>query len=342
MKREPCSPRVREVIVIGAGGIGVVLAGALVRAAWKVTMVEVNERKLEAGRRDGIEVNGSRHKNLGFTSFAQWTASDDAIVLLCTKTYDNPAVLARIPRRHLLVPIQNGFDPALDESNHPFEGIASFVSKCELDRPSARITRKGTLYLGGRRPLAGVERQVLENLAAGLRAGGWKRVRIVDSIDAYKSAKLMYNAAISPLAAVAGIDNEELLADPLAQRLFFALLRENYAILRLSGAPLARIGPFHPAVVDRILSIPILARILALLFRPGLRGTYCSMTSDMGTGRTEIAAFNGHLKNLARGMECPVNNAVLELMKTMNNEKRSPSREILSELRHALGMGGNP
>jgi hypothetical protein len=45
--------------------------------------------------------------------------------LLCTKTYDNPVVLARIPLRHLLVPIQNGFDPVLNELNHPFEGIAS-------------------------------------------------------------------------------------------------------------------------------------------------------------------------------------------------------------------------
>jgi 2-dehydropantoate 2-reductase len=341
-KREHSSPRVREVIVIGSGGIGVVLGGALARADWKVTMVDVNECKLEAGRRDGIEVNGIRQENLDFKSFAQWTPTDDALLLLCTKTYDNPAVLARIRQRKLLVPIQNGFDPVLNKSSHPFEGIASFVSKCEPDRPSARITRKGTLHLGGRRPLVSSERGVLESLAAGLRAGGFKRVRIVNSIGAYKSAKLMYNAAISPLAAAAGIDNEQLLVDPLARGLFFALLRENYAILRSSGARLARIGPFHPAVVDRILSVPTLARIFAFLFRPGLRGTYCSMASDMGTGRTEIAAFNGHLKNLARGMACPINNAVLELMKTMNAEKRSPSRETLSELQYALGMGGTP
>jgi hypothetical protein len=62
-------------------------------------------------------------------------------------------VLARIPLRHLLVPIQNGFDPVLNELNHPFEGIASFVSQCEANRPSTRITRIGELYLGGRRRL---------------------------------------------------------------------------------------------------------------------------------------------------------------------------------------------
>jgi 2-dehydropantoate 2-reductase len=170
-----------------------------------------------------------------------------AILLLCTKTYDNPAVLARIARRHLFVPIQNGFDPILNESSRPFEGIASFISNCEPNSPSVRITRNGTLHLGGRRPLASSERKVLENLADRLRAGELKQVKIVDSIGPYKSTKLMYNAAISPLAAAAGTDNEGLLADPLAQRLFFASLRENYAILRLSGIRLARIGPFHPA-----------------------------------------------------------------------------------------------
>lgn len=337
-QRVPCSHGMRNVVVIGAGGVGVVLGGALAKGGWNVTMVDVNEAKLEAGRRDGVRVNGVRQRNLSFTPFAHWTQPDDAILLLCTKTYDNPAVLARISRRHLLVPIQNGFDPVLNDSTHPFEGIASFVSQCEPDRPSATITRKGTLHLGGRRPLRNAERQVLESLAAGLRAGEWKRVRIVNSIGGYKSTKLLYNAAISPLAAAAGIDNEALLADSLAQRLFFALLRENYAILRLSGTRLARIGPFHPAVVDRILSVPILAQILALLFRPGLRGTYCSMTSDMGTGRTEVDAYNGHLKTLARNMACPINTAVLELINKMNEEKRCPSREILSELRSTIGI----
>jgi 2-dehydropantoate 2-reductase len=304
-------------------------------------MVEINDAKVNTGRQNGIEVDGVRERNVHFTSFSEWTPDEQAILLLCTKTYDNPAVLSRIPRRQLLIPIQNGFDPMLNKSSHPFEGIASFVSQGAVDRPSTRITRKGELYLGGRRPLDHLERKVLDHLATELRRGGMDRVTTVDLIGAYKSAKLMYNAAISPLAAAAGIDNGELLSDTLAQRLFFALLRENYAILRRSGAPLARIGPFHPKVVNWILSLPGLARMLAHFFRPGLRGTYCSMAPDMGTGRSEIGAYNGYLKQLAQGVACPINTAVLELMKAMNEQKRPPSREILAELGSRLGMGGN-
>ena len=274
------------------------------------------------------------------TSVSGWTPPESAILLLCTKTYDNPAVLARLPRRERLVPVQNGFDAALDESSHPFEGIASFVSQCEPNRPATRITRPGELYLGGRRPLAADERQVVENLAEGFRRGGLKQVRAVDLTAPYKFSKLMYNAAISPLAAGAGVDNGELLRDPLAQRLFFALLRENYRILHRRGVPLARIGPFHPRVVDRILRLPGLARLLARFFRPGLRGTYCSMAPDMGTGRTEIAAYNGYLKALAKEIACPINDAVLEMMRAMHEKRLPPRREVLAELGQTLAMGG--
>jgi hypothetical protein len=52
----------------------------------------------------------------------------------------------------------------------------------------------GELYLGGRRRLATHERNVLENLAAGFRRGGWNQVTTVALIGAYKSTKLMYNA----------------------------------------------------------------------------------------------------------------------------------------------------
>ena len=305
-------------------------------------MVEVHPGKLDAGRRDGVSVDGVSERRLRFSAFKDWIPPAHAVVHLCTKTYDNAAVLTRLTSREQLVPVQNGFDPTLDASAHPYEGIASFVSQCERDRPATRITRPGELYLGGRRLLTADESARLDELAAALTRGGLPQVRRVDLIGPYKSSKLMYNAAISPLASAAGVDNGQLLSDPLAQRLFFALLRENYAILRRGGVELARIGPFHPRVVDRILSVPGLARLLARRFRPGLEGTYCSMSPDIGTGRTEIAAYNGHLKWLAQGVDCPINTAVLALISTMHAKNLPPSRDRLVELWSALGKGGVP
>ena len=331
---------VKKAHVVGAGGIGVALAWALARAGWEVTVVEADLRKLDAGRRDGLAVDGIYERRADFCAFEGWTAPEDGIVLLCTKTYDNAAVLARVRARHWLVPVQNGFDPLLNASEHPCEGIASFVSQCERERPATRITRPGELFFGGRRPLQAEERNVLDNLADGLRRGGRKPVRVVERIEPYKASKLMYNAAISPLAASAGLDNGQLLSDPTARDLFFALLKENYFILHRRGVPLARVGPFPPWLVNRILRLPGLAQALAHFFRPGLEGTYCSMAPDIGTGRTEIAAYNGHLKRLAGDDSAPVNTAVLDLMTRMQERSLPPCHARLSELRDALGVGG--
>ncbi len=326
--------------VIGAGGIGVALGWALARAGSSVTMVEASAEKVRAGRHDGLSVDGVSQRDVRFELFDDWTPPAGAILLLCTKTYDNAAALARMPERRLLIPVQNGFDPALEASGHPFEGIASFVSQCEPGRPATRITRDGELYLGGRRALTPAERDTIRALAGTLRQGGLRRVKLVETTNPYKWSKLMYNAAISPLAASAGIDNGELLGDPLARRLFFALLRENYSILHRIGVPLARIGPFHPRVVNRILRAPGLAGLLARGFRPGLKGTYCSMVPDMGTGRTEIAAYNGYLISLAQGVGCPINSAVVAMMNSMNAQPRPPRRARLVELEATLAVGG--
>jgi hypothetical protein len=46
-------------------------------------------------------------------------------------------------------------------------------------------------------------------------------------------------------------------------------------------------------------------------------------------------------KRPARGVTCPVNAAILELMNVVNDQKRSPSREILTDWVVRFGMGGS-
>jgi 2-dehydropantoate 2-reductase len=142
----------------------------------------------------------------------------------------------------------------------------------------------------------------------------------------------MYNAAISPLAAAAGIDNGQLLSVPRARRLFFAQLRENYAILHGAGVPLGKVGPFHPDTVSRILRRLTLANALAWAFYPSLKGTYCSMSGDLPAGRTEIEYYNRHLIDLAGDRPCPHNRRVYELVKRMERERLRPGLHVLDDL----------
>ena len=324
--------------IIGAGGIGCAVGYALRSAGVPITFVEANPRKVEAGRCDGVKVGDRPAIPAEFVHFEGWQPQPGADVLLCTKCYDNDAVLAKLPPDVNLTPIQNGFDSSLDVLGHEWEGIASFVSECEPDRPHTRITRPGKLHIGPRMFSRDAESAERSAPLRGLRVAA-KRERLfpmmlVSAIAPIKYAKLMYNSAISPLAAAAGIDNGQLLSVPAARRLFFALLQENYCILAAAGIELGTVGPFHPRTVVWILRRKWLAGLLAKAFEPSLRGTYCSMAGEIQKGRTEIDNYNGHLIRLAEktGTPSPLNRAVYDLVVRMTAERETPSLEMLTEL----------
>ena len=244
--------------ILGAGGIGIAAGACLARAGWNVTMVDSNAKKIEAGKRDGMSVDGQIETHAKFVSFHEWAPPANEPILLCVKTFDNAPVLQRIANMEHVVPIQNGFDSQLELLDHPAEAIASFVSECDADQPVTRITRAGALHIGARSSINTQQQERIQTLAHALAQGQLFPVENVPNILPFKATKLMYNAAISPLAASAGVDNAQLLINPLAQKMFFALLRENYSILKNAGLEMQTIGPFHPDTVMRILRTPML------------------------------------------------------------------------------------
>lgn len=331
----------KPIHILGIGGIGAALGWALAQGGYSVVLIDNHSSKIAQGRKNGITVVGLGTQQIPTVAFDDWIPPNEGFILLCTKTYDNPAVLARLPEDAFLVPIQNGFDPELEQRDHACEGIASFVSECQRDRPVTRITRPGSLHIGARRSITVDEQAEIISLASALGKAKLFPVELVPDIRPYKATKLMYNAAISPLAAMAGVDNGELLTGQLAKALFFALLLENYAILQHAKIPLARIGPFHPDTVSLILRTPWLPALMAMFFRPSLRGTYCSMAPDIHAEhpRTEIDAYTGHLIRLAGKFSCPLNRATFALIEKITSEGLKPQYQHLQDLADNLPEG---
>lgn len=319
----------RPLHIIGAGGIGVALGYALARNGCDVHMIESESDKCEYGRQHGMVVEGYDAIKVPFISFDEWVSDEDALVLLCTKTFDNAEVLKKCGNREKIIPVQNGYDLVLDANPHFGEGIASFVSECERERPYTRITREGEFHLGPRRAVNENEKALLSELTAMLTGTPLFNLEAVDDVLPYKATKLMYNAAISPLAASAGVDNSTLLSDKLAKRYFFKLILENYAIIKNADKPMATIGPFHPDTVSKILKTPGLPEVMAIFFKPSLRGTYCSMAPDMGTEHTEINAYNGYLVDLAGDFPCPYNRAAVGMVNTITEQRLQPDYKHL-------------
>jgi 2-dehydropantoate 2-reductase len=317
------------ITIVGAGGIGCAVGYAFAAAGAAVTFVDADAAKVDHGRRAGVAVDRRPPLPAAFVHFDDWRPGPGEAVWLCTKCYDNAAVLDRLPTGVTVVPVQNGFDPHLDAFGHAAEGIASFVSDCLPHRAHTRITRRGKLHLGRR---GDGDEPRLGRWADLLRRAGLFRVKPVPDIRPYKHTKLMYNAAISPLAAAAGLDNGQLLALPRARRLFFRLLQENYTVLTAAGLPLGTVGPLRPRTVAAILRRPALAGALAWAFYPGLRGSYCSMARDIPTGRTEVEHYNGHLLRVAAGRPCPLNRRVYDLLKRLERRREVPGVAVLQEL----------
>jgi 2-dehydropantoate 2-reductase len=321
-----------DVFVVGAGGIGCAVGYALRAGDLEITFVESDAQKVEWGNRYGVGLDRQPFLPARFLHFEEWHPPEESIVLLCTKCFDNATVLARLPSSVSVVPIQNGFDRSLIKHS-AMEGISSFVSECLPKRTHTQITRDGDLHIGRWGGNEGdLPPPTMERLIRALDRHGRFRVKRVADVLPYKYSKVMYNAAISPLAAVAGLDNGQLLTIRKARKLFFQLLRENYGILKTAGVPLGVVGPFHPDTVDRILRLPLIARIMAWPFSLSLRNTYCSMSGDIPTGRTEIDYFNGHLIELAGNRDIPLNRLAYDLVKRMAKERATPAPHWLNEL----------
>jgi 2-dehydropantoate 2-reductase len=320
------------VTVVGAGGIGCALGHALCSGGIDVTFVETDEVKLAWGREYGVAVDEDPAQRARFLHFDQWRPKAEDLVFLCTKCYDNRAILDRIPYDLKLIPVQNGFDPQL-VGRVEIEGIASFVTECISKRTHTRITRPGDLHIGfSTSALQGKIPEKVEDCIGVLEQHGRFSVQRVSEVLPFKNTKLLYNAAISPIAAIAGLDNGELLTIPKARKLFFGLIAENYRILKSTGAPLAKIGPFHPDTVAVLLRMPLLARMLAIPFSRTLRGTYCSMAGDLPNGPTEIENYNGHLLELAGDRQVPLNREIYALARYVEQNGLQPGITWLSEL----------
>ena len=328
-----------EIFVVGAGGIGCAVGHALCAGGVEVTFVEAARAKVAWGNEHGVGLDDRPRLPARFVPFDGWSPPESAIVLLTTKCFDNDVVLARLPDSVAVMPIQNGFHRGLMERS-AIEGIASFVSEGRDGQTHTDITRQGDLHVGRwggshGRPLPAAMEPLLEVLE---RHGAFRVQRVADVLP-YKYSKLMYNAAIAPLAAVAGLDNSRLLTLPKARRLFFRMLRENYRVLTAAGVTLGVIGPFHPDTVDRILRLPVIARVMAWPFARSLRNTYCSMSGDIQKGRTEIDYYNGHLIEIAGDRDMPLNRRALELVRRMAKARATPALTWLDEL---LAPEGEP
>jgi 2-dehydropantoate 2-reductase len=227
------------------------------------------------------------------------TGSDFAnlrALLIAVKTYDTQTALAPLreflPRATPLVSLQNGLVQVaqIDAALGPGRPIALAPTTEAAWRDAAGYRRvgRGSTCLGWATGRAGTGD--LDALADVFRSARLA-VEIVAPVEPYLWAKVVVNASLNPVAALAGRPNGFVLDDAGARERLGLLAAEACAVARAEGIAL----PF----ADPAAFVLDVARATA--------ANRCSLLADLERGgATEIDAINGEIVRRAGRLGVPV------------------------------------
>jgi 2-dehydropantoate 2-reductase len=217
-------------------------------------------------------------------------------LIVAVKSYDTVTALrplrARLPLSTPLVSVQNGLDQVSDIEEALGDGrpIVLAPTTEAATRVVGGIARagRGLTRLGWAAGHAGTDE--LDALLETFRAAGL-RVELALPIEPHVWAKLVVNAALNPVAALARQPNGFVLDNEPAKLRLGALAQEAARVAAAEGIPL----PF----ADPVAFVLDVARLTA--------ANRCSLLQDLERGApTEIEAINGALVRLARRNGVPV------------------------------------
>ncbi len=282
---------VDSIAILGPGGVGGFLAGALRRAGVRVTVI-ARERTAELIERDGIRVQSAR---LGeFVARPHASAVLDApvdILFVATKATGLAESLTRIELAPaLVVPLLNGLDHLALLREHFGPGrVCAGTIRIDSDRPSpGRIVHKSPLLLvevAAEDPAVAVK---LPPLIAALERAEVP-ARIGSSEQQVMWSKLVRLNALASTTSVSGRQIGFIRRDPQWRAALAACIEEGAAVANADGAsidaaaPLAELDAAHATLGS-------------------------SMQRDLEAGRTpELDAIQGSvLRAAARlGLQCP-------------------------------------
>ena len=296
----------QHVAVIGPGAVGLCLAVRLAQAADGPAVTLVDRDADRARRLSGRAIRlladaGDLQARLPVV-LAPETPPD--LVFLATKAHQ-AAEAARAAKDWIggapLVTLQNGLGVAADVA----DVLANTPVVVGVTYQAANVVAEGVVHhaanimthLGyeGRAPDATV------GAVAGVLQGAHVPARVEADMTPVVWRKLVVNAAINPVAALAGVRNGDVAERPVLARLARLLAKETEAVARAAGVDLGEEDGAEAALAA--------ARATA--------ANRCSMLQDLEAGRpTEIDYLNGAVALQAKALNVPaeVNHAVAALI----------------------------
>ena len=287
-----------KIVIIGPGAMGSLLAG-LLASAHEVHILDKHPARAAQIMQQGLQIedqHGRRRIPIRVTTHAVTLAGAD-LVIVCVKAFDTGSVLPALTllaaSHTQVLTLQNGLG-----------NVEQLLTILPASRVFAGVTAHGATLLGtGHVRHAGsgpttvssphAHQRAIKKLAHGLSAAGLATEPAPEILPVLWS-KLVINAAIGPVSALAGVPNGQLLELRSWRDLLRAAALESAAVAERQGIRL-----LYP---DPVAAVEEVCRRTATNFS--------SMLQDVRRGgRTEIDAINGAIIRAAAALDLatPVN-----------------------------------
>lgn len=264
----------RRIAVVGAGGVGGLLAAMLARAGHAVHVVARGAAVQAIGERGIVTRGPDGEHTVAVAQVAEDAAAIGAVdvVLVTVKTWQLAALAPRlvplIGPRTLVIPLQNGVEaseglaPALGDA-HVLGAVCRVISWIERPGEVRWMGMRPSLTIGARHAVSNAPAApdasaasdaraapdvpaasdapaapaAIEACAAALRAGGIE-VLVSDTIERARWLKFLFIAAYSAVGAVARVPLGALRADLTIRARLESVMREVAAVAAARGVAL--------------------------------------------------------------------------------------------------------
>jgi len=300
-----------EILVFGAGAMGSLIGGLLsIREPVLLVGRKENVRAIEA---HGLRITGKTTRLVHPRAATRVPAgAHPDLVIVATKAYDTAAAMTRLKAftdSAVFLTLQNGLDNPVIIARTARRVIAgttahgvTFLAPGEIRHAGIGDTTVGAWEGVGRRDVIRV-RDLLDE--AGIRT------QVADDIASELWAKVVVNASINPIAALAGVPNGRLVQDRDLAVLMDAVGREALAVALADGA--------HLDSEDVLRRTRLIARRTA--------ANRASMLQDLDRHRrTEVDAITGAVLRAAarHRLEVPLNRALYALVRARESGDARP------------------
>lgn len=334
-----------RILLVGAGAVGSIVGGALVRSGYDVTFADEWQDNINALNKDGLKitgVNGEKKISVKAIHFNEINTlkNKPQLVFISVKNYDTEKILGLISplikRGTVIISTQNGINEETIALKFGSEHVLGAVTELSgyMAGPGVVVeTRKEGGFVIGE--LDGSDTERVHGIASIMSGCG--KIKISHNIMGLLWSKLIWNSMLNPLTAISGFGTGKILQVDQYRRLAIEIGKEGYVVsnkhkiqlepLTLMGIDPRRLNPSRPTEMQ--------AEEAALKLLPEPLDKMPSMAQDiMKSRKTEIDYINGIVFQYGKklGIPTPINEEVIQVLHSVEDKKLNQSPKLLDKI----------